>query len=181
VIPAGKGAKVLVPKSNTIDDNHRDALLRVAARTRPGVMWERSAWTGASSLAPRDVLRHALVVPRLVAPHPNAGYGTALTPEQAVALLVQARLFDLEQFVMRHADVPTFDEAAQSGQWSWRFVSALAHRITTGEIGRLLQAIDGAPDPARPDSGDGSRCRQPGGGRPHRRRHQSPGSGTGPR
>jgi hypothetical protein len=150
VVSTGKGAKVFVPKANTIDDHHRDALLRVAAGTRRGVTWERSAWTGAASMAPRDVLRHALVVPRLVAPHPNAGYSMPLTPVQAIALLVQARVFDLERFAATHANVPSLDEAAESQHWSWRFVGALAHRVTTGEIGQLLQVIDDAPDsPAR--------------------------------
>ena len=146
VVSTGKGAKVLVPKANTIADRQRDALLRVAASNRPGVMWERSAWTGAASVLPRDLLRHALLVPRLVAPHPNPGYGAQLTPEQAIALLVQARVFDLERFAAIHADVPSLDEAAQSQHWSWRFVGALGHRVTTGEICRVLQVIDDAPD-----------------------------------
>jgi Domain of unknown function (DUF4365) len=120
VIPAGKaGAKVLVPKKNTIDDQHRDDLLRVAASTRPGVTWEHSAWSGAPSLVPRDALRYALLVPRLVAPHPNAGYGTPVTPEQAVALLMQSRLFDLSQFAELHQQVPSWDEMAASEDWLW--------------------------------------------------------------
>jgi hypothetical protein len=84
VVAAGQGAKVLVPKADTIDDQHRDALLGVAASTRPAVTWERSAWVGAASLAPRDLLRHALVVPRLIAPHPNAGYERAARNPQLV-------------------------------------------------------------------------------------------------
>lgn len=146
---AGRGAKVLVPKANTVDDEHRDALLGVAVAPRPRVEWEGSAWTGAATLAPRDLLRHALVVPRLVAPHPNVGHRTPVTPEQAVALLVQERGRDLVEFAATHADVPNLAVAAESPQWSWRFVGALADRLTTGEIGGLLAVAEDAPDPAK--------------------------------
>ena len=148
VVSAGKSAKVLVPTTNTIDDRNRDALLGVAASSRPRVTWERSAWTGAAALMQRDLLRHALVVPRLVAPHPNAGYSALLTPEQALALLVQSRVLDLERFAAEHAQVPTLAESAESKLWAWRFVGALGDRLTTGETGRLLQAVHDAPDPA---------------------------------
>src|SRR5664280_663379 len=121
----GSGAKVLVPKANTVDIQHRDALLTVAGTTRSNIVWEGSAWTGATSLAPRDLLRHALVVPRLVAPHPNAGTTAPLVPEQAVAMLVQSRLRDLDRFAQVQAEVPTLTEAAASTSWRWRYVGAL--------------------------------------------------------
>lgn len=148
VVSTGKGAKVLVPVANTVDEEHRDALLAVAAVTRPRLAWEGSAWTGAGALPPRELLRHALVVPRLVAPHPNAGHSGALTPEQAVALLVQARVRDLAAFADKHADVPALDEARTSPKWLWRFLGALGHRVTTGEVDVLLEVVNDAPDPA---------------------------------
>jgi hypothetical protein len=148
VVSTGKGAKVLVPIASTVDAGHRGALLSVAATPLPKQEWEGSAWTGAASLLPRDMLRHALVVPRLVAPHPNAGRGMALTPEQAVALLVQGRVRDLAEFAAGHADVPSLTEAMESPNWSWRFVGALGHRLTTGEIDKLLSVRDEAPAPA---------------------------------
>src|SRR5581483_5669168 len=96
VVDAGKGAKVLVPVANTVDDGHRPELLAVAASIRSGVQWEGSAWTGLGSLASRDRLRHALLVPRLVAPHPNAALsGGPLSPEQAIAMLTQVRVQEL--------------------------------------------------------------------------------------
>src|SRR6202023_2606449 len=82
----GKGGKVFVPVENTVDAEHREALLAVAATLRSNATWEGSAWTGSTGVAPADALRHALIVPRLVAPHPNAGHDSTLTPAQAVAL-----------------------------------------------------------------------------------------------
>lgn len=143
----GKGAKLMVPRANTIDEAHLDALLEVAATPRPRIEFEGSLWTGLASLAPRDLMRHALVVPRLVAPHPNAGHGAPLTPPQAIALLAQARIRDFERFADAHSSVPSLNEASQSSEWSWRFVGALGDRVTTGIIDKLLQVVADAPDP----------------------------------
>jgi tetratricopeptide (TPR) repeat protein len=148
VVPTGKGAKVFVPAANTVDDGHREALLAVASTLRPGVAWEGSAWTSRVAMAPRDVLRHALVVPRLVAPHPNAGPGAALRPEQAAALLVQARVRDLQLYAAECVDVPTLAEAVDSPVWTWRFVGALGQRLIRGDISLLMRAVDDSPDPA---------------------------------
>ncbi|HUZ55166.1 MAG TPA: DUF4365 domain-containing protein [Streptosporangiaceae bacterium] len=148
VVPTGKGAKVFVLKTNTIDDGHRDALLRVAATVRPGVAWEGSAWIGAASVLPRDLMRHALVAPRLVAPHPNLGHDVALSPEQAIALLVQARVADLGHFVEKRVEAPALGEGADSPEWARRFVSALGRRVTTGDCEPLLQVVVDAPSAA---------------------------------
>jgi hypothetical protein len=144
----GKGAKVLVPAANTVDGDHREALLAVAATIRSRVAWEGSAWVGAASLVPSDLLRHALIVPRVIAPHPNAGIATPVTAEQAVALLVNGRADDIGRYAETHAEVPSLSEAKESPDWRWRFVGALGHRIATGEVGELLSAAADAPDPA---------------------------------
>jgi hypothetical protein len=143
----GKGAKILVPLTNTLDEGHRDALLGVAAWTRQGTTWEGSAWSGASSILPDDLLRHALLVPRLVAPHPNAGHRLAPNAEQAIAMLIQARLQELEQVATDHAEVPSIDEAHTSTDWKWRFFGALGRRVLSGEIDGLIAVITDAPTP----------------------------------
>jgi hypothetical protein len=148
VLPTGKGGKVLIRCANTVDDEHREGLLRVARTSQPTVAWEGSAWKGAGPVAQRDLLRHALLVPRLVAPHPNAGHDLSLAPEQAIALLVQARVTDLMAFAAERNDVPSLEEAARSLQWSWRFMSALGRRVTTGEVEALQLVVDDAPDSA---------------------------------
>jgi hypothetical protein len=147
IVPTGQGAKVLVPAEQTVDEEHRESLLAVAATLRSNVKWEGSAWTGNSPLAAPDVLRHALIVPRLVALHPNAGHDVPLSAEQAVALLVQARLGDLDHFAEAQPDVPSLAEAKDSSNWTWRFVGALGDRITTDAIDGLLAAVESAPNP----------------------------------
>jgi hypothetical protein len=142
VLSTGKGAKILVLKESTIDATHRDALLRVAGTARAGISLEGSAWTGAASLLPKDRLRHAIVVPRLIAPHPNAGFDEPVTPVQAIALLTEARIAALQHFAVKHADVPTLADAVQSPDWGWRLFGALGQRLSTGELSQL-QALLG--------------------------------------
>jgi hypothetical protein len=144
VVSTGKGAKILVPITQTVDEAHRQALLDIASVTRPRPAWEGSAWAGAPTLDPRDVLRHALMAPRLVAPHPNIGPTTPVSSGQAVAMLVQARILDLEEYAQRHPTVPSLDEARESSDWAWRFFGALGHRVTTGEVDHLPAFIDQA-------------------------------------
>jgi hypothetical protein len=146
VLSTGKGAKIFVPKENTIDTAHRDALLQVAATARAGISLEGSVWTGIASLLPKDRLRYALVVPRLIAPHPNTGFDTPVSPVQAVALLTEARLPAFRYFATKHADVPALAEAVQSSDWGWRLVGALGHRLTTGERDQLQALLDGTLD-----------------------------------
>lgn len=105
VASTGKGAKLLVPCTQVVSAGQRDALLEVAKTQRPSVPWEGSIWTAGSALSPHQLLRHALVVPRLVAPHPNAGVTGGLTPEQGVAMLMQARLSQFDRFAKEHQDV----------------------------------------------------------------------------
>jgi len=145
----GKGAKIFVPIGNTVDEAHRDELLRVGASRKAGGAWEGSAWAGAATIPHSDWLRHALIVPRLIAPHPNADHSAPVTPVQAVAMLVQGRLTDLEDRSKQHAEVPSLKEAAGSSQWDWRFVGAMGARLTAGDPRALVNAASNAPDPAR--------------------------------
>lgn len=144
----GQGAKILVPQDQTIDQEHLDQLLAVAATQKPVIALQGTAWTaGAKRIAPARRLRHALLVPRLIAPHANAGYGSPVEPEEAVALLVQGRLRDVRMFADQHASIPDLDGAARSKDWRWRFVAGLGRLVTTGDLSLLTAAVDDAPSP----------------------------------
>ena len=68
----GKGAKILVPVDKTIDPEHLNDLLDVAASHKPVINLEGTAWAAsARNVPPARRLRHALLVPRLVAPAPE--------------------------------------------------------------------------------------------------------------
>ncbi len=149
VIGTGKGAKILVPATNTVDEAQRDDLLRVAASKKSSGTWEGSAWSGATSVPTSALLRHALIVPRLVAPHPNAGERQSVSPAQALALLVQARLNDLREDDEQHKSAPGPDRTAAGADWDWRLVDAMAARVTREDVHPLVDVARDAPDPAR--------------------------------
>jgi hypothetical protein len=148
VVDTGLGAKILVPRTATLDDQHFDDLLAVAATALPGVALEGTAWTGAEPPTSRDVLRFAMVVPRLVAPHPNAAREEPFTPAQAVALMMQARFSDLRKDAERFPGLtPTLAQARTHAEWPWRFAGALAKRILDEDDDLLRGALESAPDP----------------------------------
>jgi hypothetical protein len=144
----GRHSKILVPANNVVDEAHRDALIVVAATGAAGVPWEGSIWMAGADIPHAGHLRHALVVPRLIAPHPNAGLEQMPSAEQVIAMLMQARLFDLTQFANAFAEIPTASMAAESGEWLWQFFGALWDRVTTSKLDLLLERAADAPDPA---------------------------------
>jgi hypothetical protein len=138
VVSTGKGSKILVPAGQIVDEAHREALLAVATNRRPPLAWEGSAWTGAQQLSRADLLRYAMVVPRLVAPHPNAASVEA-TPEKCLAMVVLVRLDELrEGRTQTFAAVPTMVEAAASPEWRWQLVAGLYRYLHDGNPAPLL-------------------------------------------
>lgn len=146
VVSTGKGAKVFVPAQNTFREENRVALLEIAATQRKTPSWEGSSWSGASDLLPKDVLRHALLVPRVVARHRNTPADTPVTAEEVVALLVEGRIEDVGRLTAGRDDVPTLEAATTSPNWVWRFVAAFATRVTAGTVDRLTPLIRDAPN-----------------------------------
>jgi hypothetical protein len=148
VISARKGGKILVPADQIVDTEHREALLEIAGANRPGVAWEGSAWIGAVDVLPSDRLRHALVTPRLIAPHPNAGKKDPIDAAEAVALMVLTRRHDLHGFAEQHDEVPELHAVPEDAEWGWRFAAALWRRMVLDESDDLVARVADAPTPA---------------------------------
>ncbi|MGW5099418.1 DUF4365 domain-containing protein [Streptomyces sp. NPDC004100] len=145
----GKGHKIFVPADQTISQSALPRLFEVAASKRGPQSWEGSAWSRTSlRIAPADRLRHALLVPRLIAPHRNAGFGSPIDPIAAIALLMQHRVSDLHHFAETHVSVPTLDDSSSHKDWHWRFVGAFARLIGEGGPEALVQLIPDAPHEA---------------------------------
>lgn len=147
VVETGKGAKILVPAAQTLGEEHRDALLAVATSQRPGITWVGSAWSSQNKIYREDRLRYAAIAPRLIAPHPNAMPAT-LEPEQAIALLTQMRVWDLD--FPHHSDrhYPTVEEAAAHDDWRWRLYAALRRYVDAGGPHSLDALTASATTPA---------------------------------
>lgn len=126
----GRGAKILVPATSTVDMDHAGELLEIATNGRISSQWEGSVWGGVEVLA-ADRFRYALLTPRLVAPHPNLKV-SELLPDQAVALLIKMRLENLTPRAETGITSTTEDEPApdleqcrKSVDWGWRFYATL--------------------------------------------------------
>jgi hypothetical protein len=120
----GKGRKIWVPASQTVDEGHPEALNQVAVSRRSNRL-EGSAWTGRfADLSPADRLRHALVMPRLVAPHGNNS-PEVIDYEEAAAMLMRSRFSELNYRAKHQGACPPPEEWAGHKEWGWRFVAAL--------------------------------------------------------
>ena len=144
----GKGSKILVPADQTIDDDHCDALLAVAAKQKAAPALEGTVlWTGDGAVAPGRKLRCALIAPRLLAPHPNAGYGEAIDAFAGVALAAQGRFRNLKQFSEKHSSVPDLESPTPDCDWVWLFMAAIWQWASTGSTEPLRSEFESAPNP----------------------------------
>ena len=141
-----KGAKIFVPAENTVDERNADKLLAVAVSNTPQTSWDGTAWSGAD-LSPSHQLRHALLVPRLIAPHPNRSTAIPPTAAQIVAMLIQVRFRDIAELVRLHDSIPNLDDLQEDITWEWRFAASLDALLRTGLPDKLYGLIerDGPP------------------------------------
>lgn len=147
---AGKSCKIFVPESQTIDKDHLSDLVAVATSSRgvPGDSQATAFTASASNVPAGQRLRFALVAPRLIAPHRNAGFGKEISAEEGIALLVQGRFSDLKRFADEHEGVPHPDDVAEDAGWAWRFVAAIWEWVFDDTVGGLRSAFEAAPDEA---------------------------------
>lgn len=158
VISTGKGAKILVPASQTVDTDHNEVLSDVALTQLAAPTWDGTAWTGVAHLSPADEIRHALIAPRLIAPHPNLARNS-ITGLEALAMQVLLRS-DLER-VLQPIEFPgmtqdtdaerkglSLDDARESDDWTWRATAALHRWHYQRDPADLLQLVELASTPA---------------------------------
>jgi hypothetical protein len=140
VTSTGQGFKIFVPVTQRVDSTNRGALLDVAASAKNAPTLQGTSFKASvKAVAPGRALRHALLTPRLIAPHPNTGYKRTLEPEEAVALLTQGRIADLERFAHEGHNPKLASAAATSRDWGWRFFAAYRELVTTGDRGLILK------------------------------------------
>lgn len=143
VVDTGKNAKILVPQHQTVDVDHLDQLLEVAVGDREYLGWEGSAWHR-RAIAREDRLRYALLTPRLISPRPSSTVD-ALTPEEAIAMLVEMRVRELEpsRFPFQATRAPNLQGCRDSEDWWWQFFAA-THDVLVGgrDVAELTRLID---------------------------------------
>ncbi|MCW2799473.1 MAG: hypothetical protein JWQ70_945 [Aeromicrobium sp.] len=130
IVATGKGRKIFVPAAQRVDADSLEDLNKVAVARRRYDL-EGVAWAGRlNDLPPADRLRYALVMPRLVAPHPNS-QSEKLTMEEAAAMVMRNRSSEFAQRASG-GECPNPAGWATHKEWGWRFVAALRDLITEG-------------------------------------------------
>jgi Domain of unknown function (DUF4365) len=145
IVTTGKGRKIFVPADQRVEDS-LEALNAIATAHRSNPL-EGSAWAGAFvDLTPAALLRNALIMPRLVAPHPNRP-PAKITYEQAVAMLLRNRGSDLRHLADK-GFCPAPTEWESHKRWGWRFVAAI-QAVVTGTDSTALDVLATASDPKK--------------------------------
>jgi len=147
VVFTGKRRKIFVPKDQTVDPAHFDALLAVALSSSPGKTWEGSAWTPGQELPADAQLRYALLAPRLVAPHGNASVDT-VTAAQAVALVTAGRLSEIHGRYKETQPLLDPELSASGDDFDWQLYAAVLTLVEKGKHDGLekLTAMEVAPE-----------------------------------
>lgn len=157
VVYTGKRAKIFVPSSQTVGITQNEELSNVALTQLPTPTWDGSAWTGAAHLSPSEAIRHAIITPRLIAPHPNLA-PEKITGVEALAMQVLfrgeiekilyfAERAGIEQAIGGKKRGLTLEEARSSTEWTWRATAALHLWYYEGDSSDLISLIDLTSNP----------------------------------
>lgn len=137
IVATGKGRKIFVPAAQKVDTANLEALNKIAVSRRKYAL-EGAVWKGKlNDLGPADRLRNALVLPRLVAPHPNRA-AEKLTFEEAAAMVMRNRYTELQDRGSQ-GQCPKSEDWETHKDWGWRFVHALHELVTQGSSTRFPQ------------------------------------------
>jgi len=138
----GKGCKIFVPASQKVDAENRGALMEVALSNSTLPEFQGSAWEEGEDVPAESALRYALMTPRLLAPHGNRT-PTAISPAQAIALLVQMRVTTLERWqkIEPLLDHNKAGESTTGGGASTRRCGTRCSRPTSTRSERSMQRL----------------------------------------
>lgn len=145
----GEGFKVFVPSHQRLDGTGVDAWFRLALSRRQEIAYKGLSWRFRITDRPtREWARLALVVPRLVAPHPNRGNELEkLNWAEAAALCVRAESGRWRDTAAVRPAIPAIEEARSQNDAGWRF-AAFVHDWCHG----TLEESEDAPEVCLRDS-----------------------------
>lgn len=147
IVRTGQGCKILVPSKQQVDEHSIESLLEIAtSQQAANNRLEGRAWhASAKAVAPGAVLRHALITPRLIAPHPNTGVPTDPAPEEAIAYLVQGRHADFQRLFKENEKLANAYKQRTHDRWAWRLAFAFSDWVLDGNMEALRDLAQQAP------------------------------------
>lgn len=147
-VSTGKGRKIFVPKSQTVDAEHFDDLIAVATRGSIGQTWEGSAWLPGEQIPDVARLRYAMIVPRLIAPHGNSSVDD-VSADQGIALLTAYRIWEIEDHLLEKQPLLADSASLAVEDPVWKLYGALRAWSVKGDIEPLKASTLDLPTEVR--------------------------------
>lgn len=146
VVSTGKGRKIFVPKSQVLNEQHLDDLIRIATSNPPEPVWEGSAWVPGQLIPVESQWRYAMLAPRLIAPHPNASTEVSNAAE-AMALLTALRLDDISHRYKPKQALLDPAISLQSEDFGWRLFASTLNWVQDGNADGLHKLLGELTEP----------------------------------
>lgn len=122
----GRGIRVFVPQDQSLEASWKPVWIDLVAEARKLISFEGSRWNFSISQVPEDAwFRYALLVPRLVAPHPNRGASADITWAEAVAACISADTRIWQHIAQERESIPSPQEALTHADVGWRTAGAI--------------------------------------------------------
>lgn len=147
-VSTGKGRKIFVPKSQTVDAEHFADLIAVAVSGSTGQTWEGSAWLPGERIPDIARLRYAMIVPRLVAPHGNSVVDD-VSADQGIALLTAYRIWEIEDHLLEKQPLLAETASLAVEDPVWKLYGALSAWSVRGDIEPLQASTPDLPAEVR--------------------------------
>jgi len=141
-----QGYRIAIPKANRLQVSQREELLAIATSTKYTTTYSGRAFTTLADVPPMAKLRVAMLVPKLMAPHPNRGKIEGLEPEHFIALIVKADFFSINRQLFESEFWKSLGDKPDSADWRWLFAHALIQTLfdSTNRFEDLLTCLQSA-------------------------------------
>jgi tetratricopeptide (TPR) repeat protein len=146
IVDTGSGIKVFLPSDQRLEIGFTDAWINFAEAARSLMDLEGSRWSfSIDEVDESSWARHALLVPRLISPHPNKRMSAPIRWAEAISLCIEAEPDWWDRLASQYREVPSPAEAETSFDDGWRLAWAVQQWVTTGESDALEHvALDDA-------------------------------------
>ena len=142
----GANWKIFVPVEQKLDKDHQNEIQQILfdfyrKPLTSGISWENNL----DSITQANQIRHALLTPRIIAPHPNNYHDLSGVEVLAIHILMREELdrawYDDDKEIPKHLPFPmpkSFSQALNSNDWSWNAAAAIHKYLCRGDNTLIL-------------------------------------------
>ena len=153
IMPTAKGWKVFVPATQTLDKEHAEIIWNIVRSHFESLQSSGTAWKSQiDDIKKEDLVRSALLTPRVIASHPNNYHDLSGLEVLAVHVLMRDELDrawfqDEDQEAPRDRLFPiekSFLQASESDEWSWNAAAAIHKYLCRSDSTLIMGLFDKA-------------------------------------